>query len=48
MEDLGVHAQAMQAYFVKSNVILESVGSQPANCLQAKFGNQLMFYEIKD
>ena len=23
MEDLGVHGRAMQAYFVKSNVILE-------------------------
>ena len=35
MEDLGVGGWAMQAYFVKSNVILESVGYQPPNCPQA-------------
>ena len=36
MEDLSVRVRAMQAYFVKSNVILESVGYQPPNCPQAK------------
>ena len=36
IEDLGVRMRAMQAYFVKSNVILESVGYQPPNCPQAK------------
>ena len=44
MEDLSVRVRAMQAFIVKSNMILGSVGIQPPSCPQVKFGKkQLMF-----
>ena len=43
MEDLSVRVGVMQAFIVKSNIILWSVGIQPPSCPQVKFGkNQLI------
>ena len=46
MEDVGVCVHARRPHLPKSDFIFDSVGSQPANCLQDKFLKTSNVFEI--